>query len=117
MNGPDFARLDAEDPLAALHERQRLAQNLHDAVNQSLFSAGLIAEVLPRLWQRNPEEAQRRLEELRQLTKGALSEMRTLLLELRPAVEERRVKELKGTAQEMVGQLVRILRDEARVIE
>jgi GAF domain-containing protein len=33
--------------LAAFQERQRLAQNLHDAVNQSLFSAGLIAEVLP----------------------------------------------------------------------
>ena len=30
--------------LAALQERQRLAQDLHDAVNQSLFSAGLIAE-------------------------------------------------------------------------
>ena len=40
--------------LAALQERQRLAQNLHDAVNQSLFSAGLIAEVLPRLWERDP---------------------------------------------------------------
>jgi GAF domain-containing protein len=35
--------------LAVLEERQRLARNLHDAVNQSLFSAGLIAEVLPRL--------------------------------------------------------------------
>jgi signal transduction histidine kinase/predicted hydrocarbon binding protein len=66
-------------------ERNRLARDLHDAVTQTLFSSGLIAEVLPRLWQRNPEEAQRRLEELRQLTKGALSEMRTLLLELRPA--------------------------------
>jgi GAF domain-containing protein len=42
--------------LAALQERQRLAQNLHDAVNQSLFSASLIAEVLPRLWERSPEE-------------------------------------------------------------
>ncbi|KPK10043.1 MAG: hypothetical protein AMJ56_09160 [Anaerolineae bacterium SG8_19] len=40
--------------LATLQERQRLAQNLHDAVNQSLFSAGLIAEVLPRLWERDP---------------------------------------------------------------
>ena len=39
--------------LAVLQERQRLAQNLHDAVNQSLFSAGLIAEVLPRLWDRD----------------------------------------------------------------
>ena len=34
---------------------------------------------------RNPEEGRRRLEELRQLTRGALSEMRTLLVELRPA--------------------------------
>ncbi len=42
--------------LAALQERQRLAQNLHDAVNQSLFSAGLIADVLPRLWERDQDD-------------------------------------------------------------
>ncbi|MGB7538376.1 MAG: PAS domain-containing sensor histidine kinase [Anaerolineales bacterium] len=70
--------------LAALQERQRLAQNLHDAVNQSLFSAGLIAEVLPRLWERDQEEARRSLEDLRRLTRGALAEMRALLAELRP---------------------------------
>src|SRR3990172_7258320 len=62
--------------IATLHERQRLAQNLHDAVNQSLFSAGLIAEVLPRLWERNPDEGRRSLEDLRRLTRGALAEMR-----------------------------------------
>ncbi|MCX6026392.1 MAG: histidine kinase [Chloroflexi bacterium] len=70
--------------LAALQERQRLAQNLHDAVNQSLFSAGLIAEVLPRLWERDPDEASRSLEDLRRLTRGAMAEMRALLAELRP---------------------------------
>ncbi len=70
--------------LAALQERQRLAQNLHDAVNQSLFSAGLIAEVLPRLWEREPEVARRSLEDLRHLTRGAMAEMRALLAELRP---------------------------------
>ena len=32
----------------------------------------------------NPDEGKRRLEELRQLTRGALAEMRTLLIELRP---------------------------------
>ena len=69
---------------ATLHERQRIAQNLHDAVNQSLFSAGLIAEVLPRLWEREPQEVQRSLEDLRRLTRGAMAEMRTLLAELRP---------------------------------
>ncbi len=72
--------------LAALQERQRLARNLHDAVNQSLFSAGLIAEVLPRLWELDPVEARQSLEDLRRLTRGALAEMRELLAELRPSV-------------------------------
>jgi signal transduction histidine kinase len=45
----------------------------------------LIAEVLPRLWERDQDEGHRRLEEIRQLTRGALAEMRTLLLELRPS--------------------------------
>lgn len=72
--------------LAALHERQRLAQNLHDAVNQSLFSAGLIAEVLPRLWERDEVEGRRSLEDLRRLTRSALAEMRALLAELRPSI-------------------------------
>jgi PAS domain S-box-containing protein len=71
--------------LAVLEERQRLARNLHDAINQSLFSAGLIAEVLPRLWDRDQKEARRSLEDLRRLTRGAMAEMRALLAELRPS--------------------------------
>ncbi|MBN1453576.1 MAG: GAF domain-containing protein, partial [Anaerolineales bacterium] len=71
--------------VATVEERQRLARELHDAVTQTLFSSSLIADVLPRIWERNPEEGRRRLEELRQLTRGALAEMRTLLLELRPS--------------------------------
>ena len=71
--------------LAALEERQRLARNLHDAVNQSLFSAGLIAEVLPRLWERDPVEGRQSLEDLRRLTWGAQADMRLLLAELRPS--------------------------------
>jgi PAS domain S-box-containing protein len=71
--------------LAVLEERQRLARNLHDAINQSLFSAGLIAEVLPRLWDRDQEQARRSLEDLRRLTRGAMAEMRALLAELRPS--------------------------------
>jgi PAS domain S-box-containing protein len=70
--------------LAAIQERQHLARDLHDAVSQSLFSASLTAEVLPRLWERNRDEGQRCLAELQQLTRGALAEMRALLLELRP---------------------------------
>ncbi|MDM8532106.1 PAS domain S-box protein [Anaerolineales bacterium HSG25] len=70
---------------AVAAERSRLARDLHDSVTQTLFSASVIAEVLPRLWKKNLAESERRVEELRQLTRGALAEMRTLLLELRPA--------------------------------
>jgi nitrate/nitrite-specific signal transduction histidine kinase len=71
--------------VATVEERQRLARELHDAVTQTLFSSSLIAEVLPRLWERDPQEGRRRLQELRTLTRGALAEMRTLLMELRPS--------------------------------
>jgi nitrate/nitrite-specific signal transduction histidine kinase len=71
--------------LAALQERSRLARDLHDAVTQTLFSASLIAEALPELWDADQEEGRQLLAELRQLNRGALAEMRTLLLELRPA--------------------------------
>jgi PAS domain S-box-containing protein len=71
--------------LAVMEERQRLARNLHDAINQSLFSAGLIAEVLPRLWDQDQDLARRSLEDLRKLTRGAQAEMRALLAELRPS--------------------------------
>ena len=69
-----------------IEERRQLAQNLHDAVNQSLFSAGLIAEVLPRLAERDPDAARQSLEDLRRLTRGAQAELRALLAELKPSV-------------------------------
>jgi two-component system nitrate/nitrite sensor histidine kinase NarX len=80
------ARLYAQaQQQATADERQRLARELHDAVTQTLFSASLIADVLPRIWADDPDGAREGLEEVRQLTRGALAEMRTLLLELRPA--------------------------------
>jgi PAS domain S-box-containing protein len=79
----ELAEKAAEEAVTA--DRTRLARDLHDAVTQTLFSASLIAEVLPDLWEMDVEEAKNSTEELRQLTRGALAEMRTLLLELRPA--------------------------------
>lgn len=70
--------------LAASEERNRLARELHDAVSQTLWSASLLGEVLPSVWDRNPEQGRQQLEQLNQLTRVALAEMRALLLELRP---------------------------------
>ena len=73
---------------AVSEERQRIARDLHDDVTQTIYSATLIAEVLPQVWQRNAHEGQRNLNKLRQLVRGALAEMRTMLFELRPAALE-----------------------------
>jgi PAS domain S-box-containing protein len=70
--------------MAASEERQRIARDLHDAVSQTLFSANVVAESLPRLWERQPGKAIAQTESLHQLTRAAAAEMRVLLFELRP---------------------------------
>ena len=70
--------------VAAAEERAHLARELHDAVSQTLFSTSIIAESLPRLWDKNPQRVRQGLDQLHLLTKSALAEMRTLLMELRP---------------------------------
>jgi nitrate/nitrite-specific signal transduction histidine kinase len=89
---------------ATAAERNRLARELHDAVTQTLFSASLIADVIPRIWRRDPEEGLQNLEELRQLTRGALAEMRTLLLEMRPEALER--SDIKSLVTQLVDAFV-----------
>ena len=77
--------LDQVQATAAAGERNRLARDLHDSVTQVLFSATLVADVLPQIWRRDPERGLQSLDKLRRLTRGALAEMRTMLLELRPS--------------------------------
>jgi signal transduction histidine kinase len=73
---------------ATLLERQRLARELHDSVSQALFSMTLHARAAERhlttagLAADSPAAAE--IAKLRELTAGALAEMRALIFELRP---------------------------------
>jgi signal transduction histidine kinase len=88
--------LDQALALAMAEERSRLARDLHDSVTQMLFSASLMAELLPQRLRHNPDAALQTAADLRLLTRGALAEMRTLLLELRPS----------GIARSSLGELL-----------
>jgi signal transduction histidine kinase len=76
-----------EGERAAL-ERQRIARDLHDSVSQSLFSTTLHVRTAQRALEVEGLDATgpvgEELGEIGQLTRGALVEMRALILELRP---------------------------------
>ena len=79
------ARLHEEArELAAHHERQRLARDLHDAVSQTLFAVTINTETLMRQAERDPAGLGSKLADLHRLARGALAETRAVLLELRP---------------------------------
>jgi signal transduction histidine kinase len=101
-------RAQAQESAVAA-ERNRLARELHDSVTQILFSASLTAEVLPIVWARDRDEGQQALDEMRELTRGALAEMRTLLMELRPAAL------LKARIDDLLHQLAEGVIGRARV--
>ena len=69
--------------LASIEERERLARELHDTVSQMLFSASMIADSLSRIADSDGKVAEG-IHKLKELNRGALAEMRSLLLELRP---------------------------------
>jgi signal transduction histidine kinase len=77
---------------AALEERARLARELHDSVTQALFSMTMHAEAARMALEREQAMGNarldgplaRNLQQLSELTEGALAEMRALIFELRP---------------------------------
>lgn len=69
---------------ATIEERQRLARDLHDAVSQQLFALTMMAQATGKVFDKNPEKAKKQLEEITQMALQAQTEMRALLLHLRP---------------------------------
>ncbi len=76
---------DHAQEMATAQERNRIARDLHDSVNQVLFASTMFAEALPTTWERNPEAARNSVRKVVTLNRAAMAEMRKLLLELRPS--------------------------------
>jgi signal transduction histidine kinase len=72
----------------AAEERQRIARDLHDSAAQSLFATTLHLRTAERVLARDAigptEGVQRELDQVGQLTRAALAEMRAAIFELRP---------------------------------
>ena len=81
----DKSKQKTDNEVILFNDRNYIARELHDTVTQTLFSANLIAEVLPKLWKKDPESVINRLNEIRLLNSAALTEMRALLFDLRPS--------------------------------
>lgn len=73
---------DRVQQIAILQERERMARDLHDSVNQTLFAARTLADLLPRALERKPEKVPEYAANIQQLLYGATAEMRLVLLEL-----------------------------------
>lgn len=79
------ARLAQQAKLSAVvEERQRLARELHDAVSQQLFAISMTATALARTLDKDVDKARRQIYLIEEMASVAQSEMRALLLHLRP---------------------------------
>lgn len=79
---PDHAPGAEED--ATVDEREWLARELHDSVGQTLYGIGLGAGTAGALLDRDPAEARQRIGWIQETALAGLSDLRGLILRLRP---------------------------------
>ncbi|WP_310738937.1 GAF domain-containing sensor histidine kinase [Microbispora sp. H10830] len=75
--------------LTVVEERTRMARELHDAVSQKLFSLRLTARAAAALARTDPERAAEAIERVERMAGEALTELRAVIVELRPAELDR----------------------------
>ena len=77
------------EQLAVLEERQRLARELHDSVTQALYSVTLYADAARMAFSAEKwDTLERNLQEVRNMSREAMYDMRLLVFELRPFMLE-----------------------------
>lgn len=109
---------DQLDSLAVEHERNRLARDLHDSVTQTVFSMNLAAQSARLLLDQDPPRAAGQLLRLEELAANALSEIQSLVSQLKPRslveeglptalrrlIDERRARDGLQVALEILGE-------------
>jgi PAS domain S-box-containing protein len=86
----EHVRLQVQsEQFAVLEERQRLARELHDSVTQALYSVTLYADAARMAFSAKKWEAlETNLQEVRNMAREAMYDMRLLVFELRPFMLE-----------------------------
>src|SRR5438552_8638450 len=84
-----FRLVSSSQHQVALDERQRLARELHDSVSQALYGIALGARSARNRLARDPQRAVEPLDYVLSLAEAALTDMRSLILELQPESLER----------------------------
>jgi signal transduction histidine kinase len=74
--------------LSIVEERNRLARDLHDSLVQKLFGVVLAAKSASTLLERDAGDARAQVDRLGELAQDAISELRSLVFQLRPAAIE-----------------------------
>ncbi|RHW36595.1 GAF domain-containing protein [Lysinibacillus yapensis] len=93
-----------EQKLALVQERNRLARDLHDSVNQLLFSVTLTSRA--GIEMTDNQNVKETFKEIQQLTQSALTEMRALIWQLRPqGLESGLLEAIKAYAEMLNTQL------------
>jgi signal transduction histidine kinase len=78
------AATEQAEELAALHERARLARELHDAVTQTIFGVTLTAEAARIAAAQDPALVPPLLDRIQESSADALAELKAIVAELRP---------------------------------
>ncbi|WP_254871091.1 sensor histidine kinase [Bacillus sp. Marseille-Q1617] len=69
--------------LVKQEERQRIARDLHDTLGQKLSLIGLKSDLARKLVYKDPEQAQEELKDVQQTARTALTEVRTMVSQMR----------------------------------
>ncbi|RBP49610.1 sensor histidine kinase [Arenicella xantha] len=105
---------DHDTQMATLAERERIAQDLHDLLGQTLTMVALKSEVASKLIERDPARAKQEIEEIRHTSREALANVREAVANMNQtsvAKELHRARSIltsAGVDLEVVGELPKL---------